>query len=95
MLFLLVIAIVATTAFYKRSQGIGAQTGKFASKPFLVLGILLVVGHVSRLLISWTSNALGISTEVETALVVMLNIFLLLTYVVVIKIYWVALNRNA
>ncbi len=94
MLFLLIIAIIATPAFYKRSRAIGVHSGKFASMPFLALGIFLVAGHFAGLFVSWIASAVGTSTTLANAMMFMLNAFVLLSYTLVIHAYWIALNRG-
>jgi uncharacterized membrane protein len=92
MLILLIIAIIATPAFYQRSREIGAPSGKIASVPFVALGILLAVGHVVGLFGTWITSTIGASSTLANGLRWMLSIFILLSYTLVIRAFWIALN---
>ena len=59
MLFLLIVALIATPAFYKRSRAMGTASGRLASVPFMVLAGFLAVDYVARLAVSWTTAAAG------------------------------------
>ncbi len=60
----------------------------------MVLGILLGAEHLARLFLAWVASQLHVSAGVADGTLLMLNVFLLLTYAVVIRAYWIELNRD-
>ena len=95
MLFLLIVALIATPAFYKRSRAMGTASGRLASVPFMVLAGFLAVDYVARLAVSWTTAAAGVSLGVASGILFALDLFVILAYVAVIRAFWVAFDRVA
>ncbi len=95
MLFLLIVALIATREFYRRSRAIGVASGRLASLPFVILGLFLAVHYVARIVVSWATATTGVSLGVSNGILVALDLFVMLTYTAVIRAFWVALERVA
>ncbi len=93
MLFLLIVALIATPAFYRRSRALGAASGKLASIPFVTLGAILAVRYVARIVLSWAMVTVGGSLGVTSGILLAFDFFVILAYAALIRAFWVALNR--
>lgn len=92
MLFLLMIALLATIAFYRRSRQMGLDTGRLASVPFVTLGILMVLGHITARLITASCQAMQVAEDTTRLILLVMQCFGLLAYAVIIRSYWAAMK---
>ncbi len=65
MLLLLIIALIATPAFFRQAKSIGIHPGKVACIPFVAAGMLLVFGNLAALAIAEVSRRAGASESTD------------------------------
>ena len=94
MLLIVVVAFIATMAFYRQAKRIGVHPGKAASLPFLGTGILLIAANLVWLFILRLANDLHASPLTVNAIQWMLSGFVLLGYLAWIRRNWLSLNRK-
>lgn len=92
MLLLLIIALIATPAFFRQAKSMGLHPGKVASIPFVAAGTLLVFGNLAAMAIAEVSRRAGVSESMVYTIGMMLNVFLILAYLALIRRYWIALD---
>jgi hypothetical protein len=90
-LLLVIVALIATTAFYRRAKAGSVHPGKAASVPFIAAGIFFVVGYsisyVLGMFAAWSDAA-----PVTVRLILrMADAFLVLAYLLFISRNWNAL----
>ncbi|MGN6546808.1 MAG: hypothetical protein ACTHK7_17260 [Aureliella sp.] len=95
MLLILIVALIATTAFYRQAKRAGVHPGKAASVPFIAAGIVLAAAYLASLGIAKIAMAVGASEFTVSAVNLMLNLFMLLTYLALIGRNWRALVKAA
>jgi len=88
-----IVALIATIAFYRRAKIVGLHPGKAASIPFVTVGILLGCGYLASLGIAKIAIAFNASYFTWTAVNFMLNLFLILAFLTVIRRTWMSLKR--
>jgi hypothetical protein len=93
MLILLIIALIATPAFFRQAKSIGIHPGKVASIPFVAAGVLLVFGNLAALAIAEVSRRAGASESTVFLIGMMMNLFLILAYLALIRRCWTAIER--
>lgn len=92
MLLLLIIALIATPAFFRQAKSLGIHPGKVASIPFVAAGMLLVFGNLAALAIAEVSRSAGASDSRVYAIGMMMNVFLILAYLALIRRCWIAMD---
>lgn len=95
MLLILIVALIATTAFYRQAKRAGVHPGKAASVPFIAAGIILAGAYLASLGIAQIAIAVGASEFTVNAVNLMLNLFLLLAYLALIARNWRMLVKAA
>lgn len=88
MLFVLVVAFVATVGFYRRAREIGVHPGKSASVPFIAAGVLIAVTHICGILVGYLTIALDVPENTMHAIGTGMDWSLILAYIVFIKRNW-------
>ncbi|PHQ34458.1 hypothetical protein [Rhodopirellula bahusiensis] len=91
MLFLVIVAFVATTAFYAKARRSGLQPGRAAMMPFIVLGLFMVFAFFAGVAISQVVSLTQASNFTENAIRFMLNAFLIVGYLAFIRRNWSSL----
>lgn len=94
MLLLLMIALIATPAFFRQAKSVGFHPGKVASIPFVAAGILLVFGNLAAMAIAEVSRRAGVSESMVYTIGMMLNVFLILAYLALIRQCWIAIDGS-
>jgi ATP/ADP translocase len=89
-----IVALVATTAFYRQAKRVGLHPGKAASIPFIAAGIVLGCAYLASLGIAKIGNAANASAFTLALVNFMQNVFLLLAYLTLIRRNWLALLRT-
>lgn len=91
----MIVALVATTAFYRQAQAVNAHPGKAASVPFMAAGLFLIVGYC----ISYALRTFAAWADVAPATVrmitIMADVFFTLAYLQLIRRNWLALTAPA
>ena len=93
MLLLLVIAFLATPAFFLNAKRHNCHPGRAASLPFLSLGVLLVTDHVFSPLLAAVTSSIVTSTTINMVILYGYNLFLICIYLIFISRNWTALSR--
>ena len=93
MLLIVIVALIATGAFYRRAKHIGIHPGKAASIPFIAAGIALLIAYLASLGIARLAGAAQASPFTVRVVVIMLNLFVLLAYMTVIRRNWAAMEQ--
>lgn len=93
MYLIAIVALIATSAFYCRAKCAGLHPGKAASVPFIAAGILFGCAYLASIGIAKIATATNASPFTVNAVEFMLNVFLLLAYLMVIRKNWIALVR--
>ncbi|TVQ00728.1 MAG: hypothetical protein EA381_06885 [Planctomycetaceae bacterium] len=75
MLLIVIVAFIATTAFYRQAKLVGVHPGKAASIPFVTAGILLAVAYVTSLALTHIAVAVGASGITLTSIMIILRRF--------------------
>jgi len=91
---LLIIALIATPAFFRQAKSVGLHPGKVASIPFIAAGTLLVFGNLAAMAIAEVSRSAGASESTVYAIGMMLNVFLILAYLALIRRCWIAIDGS-
>lgn len=85
---IVIIALIATTAFYRQAKAANVHPGKAASIPFIAAGLILIAGYCT----SFALKAFATWADVAPATVRMMafiaNMFLLLAYLLLISRNW-------
>tara|TARA_R110002073_G_scaffold335442_2_gene527418 strand:- start:2556 stop:2861 length:306 start_codon:yes stop_codon:yes gene_type:complete len=89
MLLIVIVALIATTAFCRQAKLVGVHPGKAASVPFIAAGLLLAVAYVASLAITKFAVAVNASSN---AMQFMLNAFVLAAYMMLIRRNWLVLT---
>tara|TARA_R110002167_G_scaffold265016_1_gene471692 strand:- start:228 stop:539 length:312 start_codon:yes stop_codon:yes gene_type:complete len=92
MLLIVIIALIATTAFYRQARLAGVHPGKAASVPFIAAGLLLAVAYVASLGITKFAVAVNASINAMNSMQFMLNAFVLAAYLMLIRRNWLVLT---
>ena len=93
MLLIVIVSLIATTAFYREAKLAGVHPGKAASVPFIAAGLLLAVAYVASLAITKFAVAVNASSNVMNSMQFMLNAFVLAAYLMLIRRNWVVLTN--
>ena len=88
MLLISIVALIATTAFYRQAKTRGMQPGKAASIPFVAAGIFLITGIGFASILNRVALAVYVGPGTVRAILLMANVFLLLGYLQVIHRNW-------
>ena len=94
MLLLLVIAFLATPAFFVSAKRKNYHPGRAASLPFLFLGLLLIADHFLTPLLETVVGSIVTSHTVSWGIVQGYNVFLICIYLTFISRNWIALTRT-
>jgi len=94
MLLLLIIALIATPAFFRQATSVGIHPGKVANIPFVAAGALLVFGNLTATATAEVSRRAGASESTVYAIGMMLKLFLILAYLAPIRRYWIAMDGS-
>ena len=93
-LLIVIVALIATTAFYRQAKSVNVHPGKAASVPFIAAGLFLAVGHLA----SFGLNELAIRTNASPGTLsmmwLMLHAFLVIAYLLLIRCNWIALTKS-
>ena len=92
MLLVVIVALIATTAFYRQAKLAGVHPGKAASVPFIAAGLLLAVAYVASLAITKFAFAVNASSNAINSMQFMLNAFVLAAYLMLIRRNWLVLT---
>ena len=93
MLLIVIVAFIATTAFYRQAKLIGVQPGKAASLPFVGAGICLLIAYLAGPVILRLANNYHASSATIDSIQWMLSGFVLLAYLAWIRRTWLSLKR--
>lgn len=88
MLFIVIVAFIATVGFFRRATEIGIHPGKAASVPFIALGVMLAVTHLSAVVLGCLFAAMNASSETARWLGFSMDWFLVFAYLFFIKRNW-------
>jgi hypothetical protein len=95
MLLILIIALIATPAFFRQAKCMGIRPGKVACIPFVAAGMLLVIANLTALAISEVSRRASVSDSTVFAIEMMMNVFLILAYLALIRRCWMVMDGFA
>ncbi len=93
MLLLVIVAMIATTGFYRRAKRHGLQPGRAATLPFFVLGLMMLVAYVTGLLLARLLDVLAVSDTISRLIWFAFNIFVACSYLAFISNSWLALGK--
>ena len=93
MLLIVIVALITTSAFYRRAKLMGIHPGKFASIPFIAAGVILAIAYVGSLAIAQLAVSVDAASNTSHAVHFMLNLFLLALYLMLIRRIWTALTN--
>lgn len=93
MLLILIVALFATTAFYRQAKRAGVHPGKAASVPFIAAGVMLAVAYLAARALAQIAIAINASDFTWNAVNLLLNVFMVLAYLAVIRRNWLALLK--
>lgn len=94
MLVLVIVALVATTAFYRQARIVNVSPGKAASVPFVAAGLFLIASYCTSLGLGSFTAWSGISPAIARSIAYMANAFYILAYLALIRRNWQALNAH-
>lgn len=95
MLLVLIIALIATAAFYRQAKAVNVHPGKAASVPFLAAGLILIAEYCTSFLLNTFAAWAGADTATVRVTAFMANVFLLLAYLLLISRNWRSLTTAA
>lgn len=91
MLLIVIVALVAITAFYRQAKRAGVPPGRAASVPFFAAGAVTAIAYLASWGIAKSGVAEGLSDFAMNTVGFMLQTFLLLAYLTLIRRNWEAL----
>lgn len=94
MLVILIVAFIATRAFFQRAKEIGVHPGKAASIPFFVAGIMLAVTYLFAAGISSVFTYFEVAPGTRRWFGYSVDCLLILTYLLIIKRNWAILSAG-
>lgn len=92
MYLLVFVAFVSTMGFYRRAKAVGMHPGKMASIPFIAWGLLVLFEIALGIAVGLICIGLGASDWVISTMLGMLEIFIMLAYLLLIRRYWLWLS---
>lgn len=95
MLFLVIVAFIATVSFFRRAREIGIHPGKAASIPFFAAGMMLALAYLMALAIRRVLDAMNVPAQHAEWAVVGLNWALVLAYLVFITRNWGTISADS
>lgn len=92
MLLMIIVAAIATTAFYRRANSLGLSPGRAASLPFIVVGIFLVIAFLAARLIEYLAVRIPLGDGTVKSIALTFDILMVLGYLIFIRRNWNVLN---
>lgn len=94
MLLIVIVALIATTAFYRQAKLVGVHPGKAASIPFIAAGIILALTYVGSVVLTKFMLAADGSKFTVGAIRFMFHAFVFVAYLMLIRRNWLALTAT-
>ena len=94
MWLLLIVAFLSTSAFYRSAKSAGLHPDRAASTPFLLLGALLILSHITYPLLSRFLEYAVNSGSVNSLILTGFRLALGLAYIAVLARNWLALSNH-
>lgn len=91
---LIVIALLSTPAFYKAAKPISSRPGLIASIPFVAACLVAVTALALDRILDAIFESLAVSIAVQYTVVFVANLFLILSYLLLISRLWHSLRSN-
>lgn len=91
---LIVIALLSTPAFYKAAKPISSRLGILASIPFVAACLVAVTALALDRILDALFESTSVSSAVQYAVVFFANLFLILSYLLLISRLWHSLRSN-
>ena len=91
LVIVVIVAFIATTAFYAKAKRLGLHPGRAGMLPFIALGLFLIFSFVANVAISQMLTYAQPSETIERSIWLMFNAFILLSYLMFIRKNWHAL----
>ncbi len=91
MLLLVIVALIATSAFYAQAKRRGLQPNRAAVLPFFVLALMMMVAHVAGLLLARLIDVLVVSDFTTRLIWLAFTVFVVCCYLAFISKSWIAL----
>lgn len=88
----MILALIATTAFYRQAKVLNAHPGRAASVPFVAAGLFLIVGYFTSFALSKLAAWSGVGPGTVRIMAFMADLFLILAYLLLIRRNWLALT---
>ena len=94
MWLLLIVAFLSTSAFYRSAKSAGLHPDRAASTPFLLLGALLILSHITYPLLSRFLEYAVNSGSVNSLILTGFRLALGLAYIALLARNWLALSKH-
>lgn len=91
---LIVIALLSTPAFYKAAKPISSRPGLIASIPFVAACLVAVTALALDRILDAILRSTAVSIAVRYAVYFFANLFLILSYLLLISRLWHSLRSN-
>jgi len=94
-LLIVILAMIATTAFFRQAKAVNVHPGKAASVPFVAAGLTLIAGYCTSFALNTLAAWVDVAPATVRMMAFMANLFLLLAYLLLISRNWGALTTAA
>ncbi|MGI9472131.1 MAG: hypothetical protein ACR2NZ_11390 [Rubripirellula sp.] len=90
MWFIVIFALIATVALYRRANRNGLHPGKVASIPFVAAGLFLILDHLASRFIGLMSTWLEVSDGTRWGVLLLSRLLLVAAFSMLIRFVWVS-----
>ncbi|GAA5504637.1 hypothetical protein Rcae01_00076 [Novipirellula caenicola] len=94
MLLIVILAFIATTAFYRQAKAVNVHPGKAASIPFSAAGLFLIAGYCNSFTLNTFATWVDVAPAIVHIMAFMANLFLTLAYLLLIRRNWLVLTTG-
>lgn len=95
MLLIVIVALIATSAFYRQAKAVNAHPGKAASIPFIAAGLFLIAGYCVSIALNAIATRVNVGASTVGVIAFTANVLLVLAYLLLIRRNWTALTAPA
>jgi hypothetical protein len=95
LLLIVILALIATTAFYRQALARHVHPGKAASVPFVTAGLFLIAGYCTSFALNKFAEWTDAAPTTVRIMSLMANFFLILAYLLLVRRNWLALTTES
>ena len=94
MLLMVIVAALATPAFYRRAKSLGLSPGRAASLPFIVLGIFLIVAFLTGNFLVYLAERMSVGDGTANLIASVFDFLMVAAYFLFIRRNWKILGQQ-